>query len=551
MSRLHRLSCVIAFLLLAAAGSLRADVTLPAIFGDHMVLQEGMKLPVWGTAGPGESVTVTVTVGTATAKTTAGPDGKWRVDLAALPTQAEPVTMTVTGTNTLTFHDVLVGEVWLCTGQSNMELPMQAMDDAATSIPAANDPQIRLFLVAKTTSRVPLDDVKGTWQLCTPDTVKGFSAVGYNFARDLRAKLNRPVGLIGSYWGGTPAQAWTSLEALKAVPALQSYVAEYQKNQEEYPARLAQMPAAQAAYLAKLKAWRESVGKVQKSASGAPIARTKPPLPPPGPDGGQREPTNNYNGMIAPLIPFAIKGAIWYQGEANAGVLSIARQYRTLFGAMITDWRRRWGEGPFPFLFVQLAAYQNRGTWPYLRESQAETLALPDTGMATAIDVGNPGYIHPGNKAVVAGRLALLARHLAYGEKDLLDQGPTYQSIAISGSSATVSFTNVGGGLIIGSAPWVAKGYPPIPTDKLYGFTIAGGDKKWVPADAKIVGNQVVVSSPQVPTPAAVRYDWDNSPQGNLYNQEQLPAFPFRTDDWDDDPAAKGQIAVPAPAPPN
>jgi sialate O-acetylesterase len=510
-----------------------------------MVLQEGMKLPVWGTAGPGESVTVTV--GTATAKTTAGPDGKWRVDLAALPTQADPVTMTVTGTNTLTFHDVLVGEVWLCGGQSNMEFALRTAFDAATELPAANDPSLRLFLVAKKTSLTPLADVEGSWQLCTPAMAEKFSAIGYFFGRDLRQKLHRPVGLIGSYWGGTPAQAWTSISALQAEPALDSYVKEYQKNVAAEPATAAAYPAKLAAYKAELAEWQKNGGNDYYAAFKAwldavnntggkpppprPLPRSPLPLPPPTADGGANEPANLFNGMIAPLVPYAIKGAIWYQGESNGGA---GHLYRTLFPTMIRDWRNQWGEGDFPFLYVQLAAYQAGAiqNWPFLREAQLLTLSLPNTGMASAVDIGNPNNIHPQDKKDVAARLALLARHLAYGETRLPDLGPIYQTMKVSGNKIDLTFTQTAGGLIVGKAPWVVPGLPPIPTTRLVGFSIAAADQKWVPADARIQGNVVVASSPRVPVPVAVRYDWANAPRGNLYNKANLPASPFRTDDW-------------------
>jgi sialate O-acetylesterase len=534
-------------LLLALHPLLRAEVKLPAIFGDHMVLQGGAKLPVWGTAAPGEAVTVTL--GADSAKATADASGKWRVDLNPLPAATTALTMTVAGTNTLTFQDVLIGEVWLCSGQSNMEFPMSREYDASVKIPQANDPQLRLFLVAKKTSIDPVDDVTGSWQLCTPDSVKEFSAVGYFFGRQLRQKLHRPVGLIGSYWGGTPAQSWTSLEGLQKDAELQHYVQDVQKTRASLPQATADYPAKMAAYKSAMMAW-EQKRKADALAAGQPVpvgSGPGMPQPPVTPDGGQRAPANLYNGMIAPLIPYAIKGALWYQGEANAGA---AAEYRVLFARMITDWRERWAEGDFPFLFVQLAGYEvNRATvpaplqaklaeatdetWPFLRDSQTKTLALPNTGMATAIDIGNPNNIHPTDKEDDGKRLALLARHIAYGE-DLVDSGPMYKSMTVSGGAISLSFTETGGGLVIGKAPWVAPAPDgrAVPTDKLRGFIIAGADQKWVPARAKIVGHHVIVSSPEVSAPAAVRYDWTGFPDGNLYNTEGLPAPSFRTDDW-------------------
>ena len=550
---------------LADVCALHADVKMPAIFGDHMVLQQGMKLPVWGTADPNE--TVTVTVGTETGKATADAGGKWRVDLAPLHAQPDPVTMTVAGKNSLTFSDVLVGEVWVCSGQSNMEFNLSGANwgsgsevNATATTAAANDPQLRIFRVVKKTSLDPLNDVTGNWELCTPQSIGTFSAVGYFFGRDLRQKLNRPVGLIGTYWGGTPAQAWTSLSGLQKDPELQHYVDSYQKTKANFPQALAAYPAKELAYQAAQKVWQQSPAgqalaadmEKWKSAMQAALAagQAPPPIPrssapqphpPSPPDGGSRSPTNLYNGMLAPLIPFAIKGVIWYQGEANQ---NWAAEYHVLFARMITDWREKWNEGDFPFLFVQLASFKAgpAQTWPFLRESQLKTLSLPNTGMATAVDIGDPGNIHPRDKEDVGNRLALAARHVAYGET-LVYSGPLYAAMTTKTNEIHLTFTQEGSGLTIGKAPWAPQGVQPLPTDKLVGFTIAGEDKNFVPADARIEGNAVIVSSPQVPKPVAVRYDWANAPQGNLYNQGDLPASPFRTDDWSD-PAMQAAVVT-------
>jgi sialate O-acetylesterase len=541
---------------LAAATCLgRAEVKMPAIFGDHMVLQQEATLPVWGTADAGEKVTVTV--GKESGSATAGADGKWMVKLKALAASAQPVTMTMTvaGKNSLKFEDVLVGEVWICSGQSNMEFDRGGVKsfggvaDAATAVAQANDPQLRLFLVKKGLSLDPLAEVTGQWQVCMPESAALFSGVGYFFGRDLRKALNRPVGLIGTYWGGTPAQAWTSLSGLKKDPELAGYVEEHDKRVANFAAATAAYPAQLAAFKADEEAWQKDVGATfvpllnawKKSAAEAqangtavppaPVPSQPKPRGPVSPVGGPGTPATLFNAMIAPLIPYAIKGTIWYQGEANAGA---PEQYRVLFARMITDWREKWGEGNFPFLFVQLAAFGKDGpsdTWPYLRESQLKTLALPKTGMATVVDIGNPKDIHPKDKEDVGGRLALAARHVAYGEK-LVYSGPIYDAMKVEGGAVRVSFTHLGSGLTIGAAPWMAPGVQPLPTDKLVGFVVAGADKNWVEADAKIDGNDVVVSSAQVAAPVAVRYDWQNSPSGNLYNKDGLPASPFRTDEW-------------------
>ncbi len=533
-----------------------------------MVLQEDKKLPVWGTADPSEAVTVTV--GKESAKATADAAGKWRVDLAPLPTNATPVVVTVAGkTNTVTFNDVLIGDVWICSGQSNMEFGLGGgkfgfggAHNAATVLPQANDPQLRLFLVARKTSLDPVDDVVGQWQLCTPETVGKFSAVGYFFGRDLRQELKKPIGLIGTYWGGTPAQAWTSLSGLQKEPTLKNYVDAYDKTKAAFPKLSADYPAKLAAYKAAAPAWEQGEGVAYKAAVSEWEAASKkaltaglqppprPPAPksmphlPPSPDGGPNAPTTLYNGMIAPLVPFAVKGAIWYQGESNSGH---AAEYRTLFPAMISDWREKWGQGNFPFLYVQLASFNSgkEQNWPFLREAQLKTLSLPATGMATAIDIGVPNNIHPQDKEDVGHRLALAARHVAYSEK-LVYSGPIYDAMKVEGSAISLTFTHNGSGLIIGKAPWVATGFPALPGDKLVGFAVAGADKNWIPAEAKIMGDKVVVSSAQVASPVAVRYGWANNAGGNLYNKEGLPASSFRTDDWSD-PVAEGLVPPPPP----
>jgi sialate O-acetylesterase len=545
------------FGLLCGAGTLSADVKMPAIFGDHMVLQQGARLPVWGTADAGEKVTVTV--GNETGDATAGADGKWLVTLAPLPAGTAPVTMTVAGKNTIKFDDVLVGDVWLCSGQSNMEFGLGNEYNAAEEIPKANVPLLRLFLVAHKTSLTPLADISGVmpnavqghWVACTPESIikdngwNGFSAVSYFFGREIQKTTGQPVGLLGSYWGGTPAQSWTSLEKLQSEPTLQHYADDFAKTQANYPQALAAQPAALAAYQVKLAQWKTANGLTAAStqleinaANAKDKAAKQPAMPqrPAPPDGGPHTPSSLYNGMIAPLIPYAIKGAIWYQGESNNGA---GVEYATLFPAMITDWRQRWGEGDFPFLYVQLAKFgdPNLG-FALVREAQLKTLALPNTGMAVANDLGDRGNIHPGDKYDVGLRLALAAKHIAYGQT-LVYSGPIYDKMQVEGGAIRVSFTHIGGGLIIGTAPWLTKGAQPLPSTTLVGFTAAGDDQKWAPADAKIDGNDVVVSSPQVPKPVAVRYAFAVVSDGNLYNKEGLPASPFRTDDW--------TIAVPKP----
>ena len=541
MKHFPRFLCAGALALSLASHSALADVKMPAIFGDHMVLEDQLPVPVWGTADPGEAVTVTL--GGESTKATAGSDGKWEVKLPAMPPSPNPVTMTVTGKNTLTFQDVLIGEVWVCSGQSNMEFALAGAHNARTELPKANDPQLRLFLVAKKDAHLPVADVVGKWELCTPTTVARFSAVGYFFGKDLRAKLNRPVGLIGTYWGGTQAEAWTSIEGLGKEPTLTHYVDRWKQIDTKYSQAEAGYPAAQSAYAKAMADWNAKYGKdyaaamnqwKTDAAQAAQAGKAAPPRPAPAvampqkpvdPEGGQGAPAALYDGMVAPIVPYAIRGAIWYQGEANAGR---AEEYRTLFPAMIKDWREKWDEGAFPFLFVQLAGFHADDTenWPKLRDAQLATLSLPETGMATAVDIGLPGNIHPMDKMDVGNRLALWAEHVAYGE-DIVYSGPIFKDVTKEGSGLKVQFEDVGGGLQIGQAPWVGPGAPALPTDHLVGFEMAGADGQWKPADAKIDGDAVVVSSPDVPSPAEVRYDWKSYPEGNLYNKEGLPASPF------------------------
>ncbi len=530
--------------LLTAPGLVQADVKMPAIFGDHMVLQQETVLPVWGTADPGEKVTVTV--GKETARAEADANGKWLVKLPALPSGTPPVTLTVTGKNTLTFNDALVGEVWVCSGQSNMEFPLFQALNGRAEVPKATDSQLRFFLVKHKTALQPESDVEGSWQVCSPETAKDFTAVGYFFGRELRSSLGRPVGLIEACWGGSPAQSWTSLEGLQKEPTLQNYVARYNANAAQYPKLAPEYPAQMAAYEADMAKWKaeedpkyQAALKVWLEASkNAKLAgQPEPPIPaaapkpvlPKDPTGGPGGPSNLFNGMIAPLVPYAIKGAIWYQGEANA---ENGPGYRTLFSRMITDWREHWAQGDFPFLFVQLASLDIGQDWPSVRESQLKTLSLPNTAMASAVDLGDYHSLknfHPIDKLDVGLRLALAAKKVAYGQ-DLVYSGPIYAASKVEGNTLRVSFTHTGSGLVISRPPWIDPTAQPWPTDKIVGFEIAGADGNYVPADAKIDGNDVVISSQQISEPSFVRFAWSSLVWANLYNKEGLPAAPFRTD---------------------
>ncbi len=480
-----------------------------------------MEVPLWGAAEPGEKVTVTV--GGKSAETTAGQDGKWRVTVGPLMASTTPIEVTVKGTNEIVYRDVLVGEVWVCSGQSNMAFPLSRVHNAAEALPAANVPTMRLFNVGRKLTFEPQTEIEGEWQVCTPETSRGFSAVGYFFGRDLSDQLKVPVGLIGSSWGGTPAEAWTSLEGLKVEPSLASHIEKLTNlltNREEIlkTYRDTTIPKWEEA----VKEWK-AAAEVAKSEGREPQPKSAPRRPP-QPDNDPHTPTVLYNGMIAPLIPYGMRGAIWYQGESNAGR---AKEYETLFPAMIRDWRRQWAQGDFPFLFVQLAAYGDADVWAQLRNAQFKTLSLPKTGMAVALDVGEKEDIHPLNKEAVGARLALAARSIAYGE-DVVFSGPLFKTATPDGCKMHVSFDSVGGGLVIGRAPAIRVDQEPAAAlDHLVGFEVAGADGKFVAAQATIEGDQVAVWNDEVKSPTAVRYGWSASPQVNLYNKEGLPASSF------------------------
>ncbi|MEI9898223.1 MAG: sialate O-acetylesterase [Chthoniobacter sp.] len=486
---------------IAAARHAEAAVKLPALFSDHAVLQRGMPIPVWGTADPGEEVTVTLNGDPQ--KTKAGADGKWKVSLPATKA-AESLTLTVKGTNTLTVNDVAVGEVWVNSGQSNMAFTLKGDINAEAAAAASTDPQLRFFTVGANASDTPLDTVGGRWVSASPGTSPLFSAVGYYFARELRKTLQVPVGMLSSSVGGTPAEAWTSHEALTANPDLKDIFAAQASAIQLWPTAVANFQKNEARLLA---AWQANVEKAK--AAGNPPPRK--PVAPEDPTKNKRRPSGLYNAMIAPLQPYGIRGAIWYQGEANS---QRGKQYRTLFPTMIADWRKAWGEGDFPFFFVQIAPHI--GQTPELREAQLLTSQnVPHTAIAVITDFGEPTNIHPKHKEPVGLRLSLAARALAYGEK-IEYSGPTFDSLQVDGNKAALKFQHAAG--------LMAK------DGDLKGFTIAGEDKNFVPAKAEIKGDIVTVSADSVTKPVAVRYGWARVPDVNLYNGAGLPASPFRTD---------------------
>ncbi|MEI6751881.1 MAG: sialate O-acetylesterase [Paludibacter sp.] len=546
----------------------RANVQMPAIFGDHMVLQQSIKLPVWGKADPGEKITVTI--GTRTGTTTADNTGKWRINLDPLKSTLNAVIMTVSGKNTITFSDVLIGDVWACSGQSNMEYGISSTSYAKEDIPKAKRPLLRLFIVNKVPSFLPKENyvtdlnpksvLVGHWQVCTPEMLVGnggwpnsFSAVAYYFGSEIQDRTGLPVGLIQCPWGGKPIESFISLDALKKDTTFKSYVALHEKEKAESPALKAAAAAGKADFDAKMKAWNEQYGAAYKAeveewtkaeAAARAAHATLPPRPKPSvpmptslPDGNPKpdRPTHLFNGMIHTVIPYGIKGVIWYQGEQN---VSYPWDYDKLMATLIGDWRTRWGLGDFPFLFVQLAAFQTptklpveKDGWQVIREMQLRSLKVPNTGMAVTIDIGEANDIHPGDKRDVGHRLALLARQLAYGEK-IESSGPLYQGMKVEENKIRIRF-KFAKGLKIGAHPQIFPDVlPSAAPAELPGFAIAGSDKKWVFAKAVIEGETIVVSSDQVKEPVAVRYGWAKNPPCYLYNGANLPASPFRTDDW-------------------
>ncbi len=627
---------------------LKAEVRLPKIFSSNMVVQQGIEIPVWGKAENGERITVTFN--NKTVKTKAGNDGKWHVKLPAQE-YGGPYTLTIKGNNTIRFDNVLVGEVWICSGQSNMEFKVAQSKNAEEEIATANYPEIRLFQVPHSVAQFPEDDLSGgEWMECSPETVAEFSAVGYFFGRDIHNKLDVPVGLIHSSWGGTVAETWISPETIRNDPDFREQLIELQQMDlkgyrqakieqirkilgGEIPTEDQSTENGKPVWSAldyNDSNWKEiktpmywenqgyvdidgigwyrreiklneaqtnanitlHLGKIDDSditfINGIEIGKTenqydkervytidKKYLNPgknmivvrvndTGGNGGiwgdpkdqflaignekvdisgdwkfkiskasvgainvgpNSYPTLLYNAMINPLVPYGIKGAIWYQGESNAGR---AKQYQRIFPSLITDWRNQWNQGDFPFLFVSLANFMKapeqpgESTWAELREAQTKTLSLPKTGMALAIDIGEADDIHPKNKQDVGKRLALDALKIAYG-KNVVNSGPVYKSVEFKNGKAFVSFTEIGSGLQVKDK----YGY-------LKGFAVAGPDKKFRWAKAELVGeNTVAIFAEGVENPVAVRYGWaDNPDDVNLYNREGLPANPFRTDTW-------------------
>lgn len=511
MDRRSRLAATVILGALVALGCAGAwgDVRLPHVFGSHMVLQRDVELPVWGWADPGEEISVQIGDRPAvTAKADA--EGKWQVKLAAMPAGG-PLQMTVQGKNRVVIEDVLVGEVWLCSGQSNMEMVVASCNNAEQEIAEANYAQIRQLRAPKTPSGFPRDDFDAAWQVCSPQTAGQFTAVGYFFARHIHKELQVPVGLINSSWGGTLIEPWVPAVGYERVPALKGIhdrVTLTNPTSEPYKKRLGQ-------YLDELTAWvakaREKLAAEEELDAAPAYPKELLPLT------EHQQPTTLYNGMVHPVVPYAIRGALWYQGESNHGD---GMMYVEKTRALVEGWREVWRNSDMPFYYVQIAPWQYGNEAPTILptfwEAQAAAQVIPHTGMVVINDIADLQDIHPRNKQDVGLRLALLALARTYGRTDLVCCGPTFRSLEIEGDRLRVRFDNVGSGLAS------RDGKP------LTWFEIIGQDTDFVPADAVIEGDSVVLSSPQVKQPAAMRFAWSKLAEPNLMNREGLPAGAFR-----------------------
>jgi sialate O-acetylesterase len=495
-----------ALIILTATASLLANVKPSPLFGDHMVLQGGMAVPVWGVADAGEKVTVTFNNQKLSAIASA--DGKWMVRLKNLK-PGGPFQMTIAGNNTITISDVLVGEVWLGSGQSNMAFTVSkkaaryaGLVDEEREIAEAKYPQVRMFTAKMATAYEPQTEFQGEWQICNPENVPGFSAVGYLFSRDLHRELKRPVGFLTIAFGASTAEAWIRRETIAADPKLKPMLDGFD--------------AAVQFFKTKPNAPYSEAPKPPQTIN-APVRPTPDRQRDPARD--QHNPTVLFNAMINPAIPYAIRGVLWYQGESIVGGKEGVALYPYVMETLIKDWRKLWGEGDLPFYEVQLPALKNISNNPLIREGQAQVLSIPKAGMAVTIDIGDPSDVHPHNKAPLGERLTKIALAKVYGRKTEY-YGPVFQSMKVSGSQIRLKFSHLGGGLVAKDGP-------------LKWFAIAGADHKFAAADARIEGGAVVVSSALVSAPVAVRYAWDNYPEGcNLFNAAGLPAAPFRTDRW-------------------
>lgn len=489
---------------LATLCSLQAEVSLAPIFTDHAVLQRDQSIPVWGWSDPGEAVTVNLS--DQSVKTTGDENGEWRIKLPPQSANARGQTLTVSGTNKIQLHDILIGDVWLCGGQSNMEWVIRNSRDAAAEITAANFPQIRHIKVAKNIAAEPITSMAGEWTVCSPETVGDYTAAGYFFARRLHRDLNVPIGLLNSNWGGTPVESWLP-PSVMSDPNLAVTVASHQAVINEG------ILAQNITYRDNLAAWESA--QAEAARSGVTFEDKKPNMP--WQPGAFKTTSLLYNAMIEPVIPYALTGFIWYQGEGNANQPDT---YRAMFVALIESWREKFDAPDAPFYWAQLASWDSGGgeslDWPLLREAQHQTLALPHTGQAILTDIGEAFDIHPKNKQDVGDRLARIALAEHYGQ-DTVFRGPAHHSTTYRNNQIAVTFDH-------------ADGLTTSDGEAPREFEIAGVDGVFHPASATLSGNSVTLTSESVPAPRNVRYAWHRWIEPNLQNVATLPAEPFRTD---------------------
>lgn len=499
---IKRFSILLAIVFCAVSAD--AGLRLPAMVGHHMVLQRDLENPIWGWANPGAEVTVSIAGQTVQGK--ADEDGRWRVKLAPMTGSNYALEMGITsGAETITLSNIVIGEVWLCSGQSNMEFAVNESNDGDLETATANYPNIRLISVPRLGTQEKQDDFKGQWTICTPESVKFFSGVGYFFGRQLNQTLGVPIGLIDDSWGGSAAEAWVPREVLDADDRFKNLSEQWKKIEASYD-------------------YEKVIADWKKRAQEAKAAGRAEPRQPQNLMTGNSRPGNIWAGVLHPTLGYGMRGVIWYQGESNA---SRAYQYHDLFSLMITEWRKAWGIGDFPFYWVQLADFKDEvaepveSDWAELREAQTQTLSLPNTGQAVICDLGEGRDIHPRDKQNVGKRLAriALARDYGYPVEYL---SPSYRSMEVKENKVLLSFDNSGHG-----------GLYAFDTHTAVGFAVAGEDKVWHWAEGKVVGaDQVEVFSNEVAKPVAVRYAWANNPVANLYSRNGLPVTPFRTDDW-------------------
>ncbi len=508
--------CLITFLLLFTQPLVHAQVTLPHIIGSNMVLQRDREVPIWGWAAAGEEVTIDLSADEEGAEpifsttVTADAEGNWQIKIPAMQAGG-PYTLRVAGRNTLELTNVLFGEVWVCSGQSNMQWSVSASKDSEVEIAAANYPNIRLFYVPRVPSGLLQNDVEADWSETTPETAANFSAVAYYFGRKLYKNLDVPIGLINTSWGGTRIEPWTPPVGFASVPTLESISKEIQEVHSAYRQQ-------QPKKMKEIEVWiTETREALETGRHLTQMPDNRHPLR------HQARPTGLYNGMVHPLVPYAIRGALWYQGESN---LQDGMLYHDKMKALIKGWRQVWKQGDFPFYFVQLAPFDYSGwiknplSLPQIWEAQTATLSVPNTGMVVTTDIGNLNDIHPQNKQEVGRRLALWALAKTYGQADTTYSGPLYESMTVEGNTIRLKFDHVGSGLM-------ARDENP-----LTWFEIAGENKKFVEAKAIIEGDTVVVSSHTLAKPIAARFGWHQNAEPNLINKDGLPASPFRTHPW-------------------